>query len=128
MQGESYDEEVLNALMKSRPVMVLFRSPRSLTELVTSIQAYNLPSLQYLDVVERSLSQIQDWFDDNLSHTFGEIMRKLPAIMSDGKAVFLTGSTIVDQKPGAVLEIHYTGFKHSREVSQVMTEDHLAVS
>jgi len=102
--------------------MVLFRSPASLTDLVTSIQAFDLPSMDKLRVVGDSLSQIQDWFDDNLAHTLGEVKRKLAAIMTQGTAVFR-----VSDVHGMALEIHFPGFKHSRVVNHVMTEEQLDV-
>jgi len=108
--------------MESRPAMVLFRSPASLTDLVTSIQAFDLPSMDKLRVVGDSLSQIQDWFDDNLAHTLGEVKRKLAAIMTQGTAVFR-----VSDVHGMALEIHFPGFKHSRVVNHVMTEEQLDV-
>ena len=128
-QGESYDEEVLTALAESRNVMMLFLQPPSLTELVCSIRDCKLlTSLQRLNLVEKNFSHIQDWFDDNVSHTTGEIISQLDAIMNKGRGLIRTVAKAGNNGEAVIsLEIQFTVTKHSREVTRVMTEDQLAV-
>ena len=126
LQGESYDEEVLTALMDSRPVMTLFKEPASLTDLVRSVGECTLPSVQKLDLVQKNLTQIQDWFDDNVSHTYGEIIGQLNAIMEAGKAIIKPPSKLAGGNRHVSLEIKFSITKHSRAVERSLTEEQLA--
>jgi hypothetical protein len=126
LQGESYDEEVLLALMESVPVMVMFRAPESLTALVSTIGQCQLPSLRRLNMVEKCLSQIQDWFDDNVSHTFGEVIAQLKAVMNDGRAVVRCLQLHAAVAPTVTLEIHFVIHRQGRSQDRVMTEEQLA--
>ena len=129
-QGESYDEHVLSALMRSRPIMFVFMHPSStatLTDLVRAIGELKLDSLQDLDIVEKNLSQIQDWFDDNVAHTYGEIISQLNAIMTDGRGIVQTVHRSGARSNQVTLDIVFSVVKHSRAVERMMSQDQLVV-
>jgi len=135
LQGESYDEEVLSSLMQARPVMALFRAPPTLTDLVAAVGKLTLPSLQPLDVVEKNLTQIQEWLEDSGSHTFGKIMGQLTSIMAHGKAYVTVASKTAPSFSPVALDIRFpvgkldpgmTPEQLAAVVYNSMTEDQLA--
>lgn len=87
VQGEEYSEGVLKALMDTMPMIALFVAPPSLTALVEGVGRFTTAAMAQLDVVERCLGQIQDWFDDNVSSTVGGVHAQLLAIWEGGRVV-----------------------------------------
>ena len=124
-QGEPYDGEVMNALHASHTTILAFMNPPSLTEFVRTIASLDEAKLKHMDLVSRNMRQIRDWFDNNVSHTYGEIIGKLYAIMTGGLGCFRTTSS------GVSLDITFSSSTGSANpadtIRKVMTEDHLTV-
>ena len=123
-QGESYDGEILNALEPARATFLRMKDPATLTQFVESVRTLTPQQLLQLETVGKNFSTIQDWFDDKVSHTYGEIMNKLEAIMAKGTASFpLTKDSSVIK-----LEIAFPMKKGGKDVQSFLTEEALAVS
>jgi hypothetical protein len=121
-QGEPYDGEVMNALHTSHTTILGFMNPPSLTDFVRLVGSLDETKLKYLDMVSKNMRQIRDWFDNNVSHTYGEIIGKLNAIMGGGHGCLrLTPS-------GVRLEIEFKSSSRVDGVNPKITEDQLEVT
>jgi len=120
LQGQSYDGEVLSALMESHHSLDPFLSPDSFSTLVCSIKDFDAASLTRLKLVEENLSHIQDWFDDNVSNTYGEVITELKSIMDGGRAVIKTDTVL-----GATLSVEFSVTRQTRVTHRVKTEAQL---
>ncbi len=114
LQGESFGDDLLTQLIQAQPLIEPFVSPSSLTELVNALsgladadmRAAAQPGavepaqagarrnyLHCLSTVEASMVTIQEWFDDNSSQTFADILKSLEAMLGQGMVVFMPSSS-----------------------------------
>ncbi len=77
--------------MDTHAVMDIFMQPESFSSFVSSLETIDAATMQKLLLVEQNLSHVQDWFDDNVANTYGEVVSELNAIMENGRAVIRAG-------------------------------------
>lgn len=112
VQGEDRGTRIMTALEQARPAVLLLHQPISLSSLVRSIKGLTQHHVASMFTCAQHSTEIQEWFDENVSHTYGEVMASLDAVQSNGIATFVVEGDSV------VFRLQYEIVRGSQKISR----------
>jgi hypothetical protein len=111
-QGEDRGTRIMTALEQARPAVLLLYQPASLTALVRAVKGLTQNQVASMFTCAQHSTEVQEWFDENVSHTYGEIMASLDAVQSAGFASFVIDGDAV------VFRLEYEIIRGSHKVTR----------